>query len=272
MIGRFHAEMIGPDGGDVEQSLIARRFARHFPLTPAEIARLRALEAQSRSLARNEVIRRQNGPAEHAFILQSGWAMTNVLAEDGSRQILRLHLPGDMMAMPSVALQRETENLVALSDCRVSSFTKIELGELFIFYPRLAAAMFLFAQLERVMYADRLASVANSSAKARIAFILLDILHRLRWPEPSPGDTFELHLTREQMAEMTGMTAVHASRMWTELCADGMIASDGAFVTIRDEARLSRLSGYLSRSGNLDFSWLPPAASAAQPGPELIDY
>jgi hypothetical protein len=66
-----------------------------------------------------------------------------------------------------------------------------------------------------------------------------------------------MHLTREQMGEITGMTSVHASRMWAELIAEGAISYERPFVTIEDESRLVSISNFVNRSLDLDFSWLP---------------
>ena len=50
--------------------------------------------------------------------------------------------------------------------------------------PRLAAIMYMFAQSERITAGDRLASVGHTCAKKRLAFLLVDILHRLRSADP----------------------------------------------------------------------------------------
>jgi hypothetical protein len=65
-----------------------------------------------------------------------------------------------------------------------------------------------------------------------------------------------MHLTREQVAQFSGMTPVHASRMWSALIADGLIDCDGRTVTVLDEPRLVRLSHYAERSGDFDHDWL----------------
>ena len=239
------------------RSLIARRFSRHLALTPEEIARLETLEAHPVAVARHRTIRKEDERSRHAYVLQSGWAMSSMLLADGSRQILRLHLPGDIMAMPSVALRREVEKIEALTDCIIAPFDKNVLQSLFTDFPRLAATMFLFAQVERLAYGERLASVARTSAKARIAFLLIDILERLRASDPGIGDSFEMPLTQEQIGDLTGQTAIHANRMWQALVEDGLVARRGDIFTIPAETRLRALAQYVNRFDDLDFSWLP---------------
>lgn len=176
---------------------------------------------------------------------------------DGSRQVRRLHFPGDLLAMPSMAMRHHAEHIEAVTDVVVAPFEKTMLAALFEEHPRLAAIMFMFAQEERITYGDRLCSLSRLTCKARMAFLLLDVLNRLRVVDPDITCSYQMHLTREQMGEITGMTPVHASRMWSELIAEGAIACDNGVVTIRDEAGLTSISGFVNRSADLDFDWLP---------------
>ena len=176
---------------------------------------------------------------------------------EGSRQSRRLHFPGDILGMPNLAMKRHPTSLEAVTDVTVAPFRKAVLAELMANYPRLATILFLFSQEERVTMGDRLCALAHLSCKGRLAFLLLDILTRLRASDSLVGSTFELHLTRAEMADITGMSTVHASRVWCELISEGLIAYDGPFVTLIDERKLGALSYYVDRSSDLDFGWLP---------------
>jgi CRP-like cAMP-binding protein len=235
--------------------LFATRVARRVPLSRAETAFLDALEARPSRHPPRHVLARAGEPAREAFVLISGWAMSYSQFDDGTLQIRRLHFPGDLLAMPSVPMQHHAEDIETLSEALVATFPKRMLAELFEL-PRLAAVMYMFAQAERISAGDRLACLGRTSAKGRVAFLLIDILHRLRAAGEASAPRFRLHLTREQMAHVTGMTPVHASRMWSALIAEGLIACDGLYVTILDEERLLRLSGYRAYDRDFDFDWL----------------
>jgi CRP-like cAMP-binding protein len=159
--------------------------------------------------------------------------------------------------MPSLAMRHYVENIEALTDVVVAPFRKEMLATLVRDYPRLTAIFFIFAQQERITSGDRLCAVARRTCKARMAFLIMDVLTRLRAVDPSVTNAFEMHLTRGQMGEITGMTQVHASRMWSQLIAEGAISTAGGLVTIRDEERLVALSGFVDRSRDLDFGWIP---------------
>lgn len=159
-------------------------------------------------------------------------------------------------------MKHHPTNVEAITDVVAAPFKKRMIAELIAGHPRLAALMFIFAQEERITIGDRLCAVSRLPCKGRLAFLLMDILTRLRACDSDVGSKFEMHLTRAEMAEIAGMSPVHASRVWCELIAEGLIAADGPFVTIVDERRLTALSNFIDRSPDLDFEWLPTPAAA----------
>lgn len=237
-------------------SAIAERLSKRVRLTEAEVAFLDLLASASIPYRRRQTIQRADEPVCQAYMLKSGWAISSCSFPDGSRQIRRVHLPGDLLAMSSLAMRHHVEDIETLTDAVIAPFERKKFARLFVEYPRLATIMFIFAQEERITAGDRMGCIGRLDCRARIAFLLLDILHRVRAVDPSTASSFEMHLRREEMAEITGMTAIHASRMWSELIAEGLIRSEGPFITILDETRLKELSGYVNRSENLDFNWL----------------
>lgn len=235
--------------------VFAERVTRRFELAPEEIAWLDRLEARPVPVRRGQSIVEEGDPATQAFVLLSGWVMSCTRFPDGTHQVRRLHFAGDLLAMPSMAMRRHAEDLEAISDGVIAPFPKAVLAELFGM-PRLAAVMYMFAQAERISAGDRLACVGHHAAKACLAFLLVDILHRLRSTDPAVGDAFTMHLTREQAAQVIGTTPVHASRVWCALVGEGLIRCDGHTVTVVDEARLVALAQYRERDAAFDQDWL----------------
>jgi CRP-like cAMP-binding protein len=242
----------------------AERVTRRFALSRTEVAFLERLEAQPTPVKRGDVIAQEGDPAHRAFVVMAGWVMSCSRFPDGSHQVRRLHFPGDLLAMPSVPMRHHAEDLEALSDALIGPFSKSMLAELFNM-PRLAAIMYMFAQSERITASDRLASLGHNSAKGRVAFLLVDILHRLRSADHSITNSFFMHLTRDEIAHVTGMTPVHASRMWSALITDQLIACEGRTVTIVDEERLAQLGNYTDRDGDFDHGWLCGVRSPDEP-------
>jgi CRP-like cAMP-binding protein len=117
------------------------------------------------------------------------------------------------------------------------------------------------AQAERVMLADRLASVGRTSARARVAALLVDALRRLRANGEPIEEGIPLPLTQEEIGDATGLTAVHVNRMIRQLAEAGLISRTNGRVRILDEAELAAVANHVDRYGTIDTGWLPSALS-----------
>lgn len=238
-------------------SCFAERLEHYLPLTAEEKEALARLEENERQYRRGAIIRRENDPANEMFVIRSGWMYSYVLLDDGSRQILRLHFPGDLVGTSSIAFREATDSLVALTDVKLCPFDKSALRETYRSHPRLAALFFLIAEAERVSLTDRLASLGRTSARARVAALLLDTINRVRVMRSEVTDTILLPMTQEEIGDATGLTSVHVNRMIRALVEEGLIARSNSHITILDEERLERVANYINRYAELDTSWLP---------------
>jgi CRP-like cAMP-binding protein len=245
----------------VSASCFADLLNELIDLTPGECGALEKLEERQRHVRRGAVLQRENEEAGELFILRKGLMMSYVLLDDGSRQILRFLFPGDMLGVSSAIYREAPETLAALSDCVVCPFDRGALSKIMIAHPRLAAMILVYSQIERVALTDRLAALGRTSAKARIAALLLELRNRLRATDKEVAKVFALGLTQEEIGDATGLTAVHVNRMLRQLEEDGLIAREAGKVTLRDEPALTRVANYVNRYEGLDLSWLPGATS-----------
>lgn len=240
-------------------SCFADRLGEYFVLTPAEHALLDQLEARERMLRRGAALVREKDPLTELFILKQGMMMSFVVLDDGSRQILQFLFPGDMIAMSALAYARAPEAVTAVSESVVCPFDRALVARIAVEQPRLFAAITAINQIERVALTDQMAGLGRSSAKARVAAILLAVRDRLRRIDRTLGDSFVPGLTQEEIGDATGLTAVHVNRMLRQLENEKLIARDSGRVTFLDERRLARAANYVDRLTAIDLSWLPAA-------------
>jgi CRP-like cAMP-binding protein len=230
-------------------------------LTKGERGALEKLEERQRRVRRGAVLQRENEPCNELFILRKGLMMSYVLLDDGSRQILRFLFPGDMLGVSSAVYQEAPETLAALSDCVVSPFDRAALSEIMRDHPQLSALILVYCQIERVALTDRLAALGRTSAKARVAALLIELRNRLRATDKSIANAFALGLTQEEIGDATGLTAVHVNRMLRQLEEDGLIRREAGRVTLIDERAFVSAANYVNRFQGLDLSWLPQPRS-----------
>lgn len=238
-------------------SCFADVLSEHIHLTDNERETLARLEERSRTLKRGSVLRRSSDATDELYMLRRGIMMTYVLLDDGSRQILRFHFPGDMLGLSTLLYEEAPETICALAECSVCPFEKASLSQLIVEHPRLASMILVYGQIERVALTDRLAALGRTSAKARVGSLLLELRNRLRATDKLIHNTFTLGLTQEEIGDATGLTSVHVNRMLRQLEDDGLIAREGGKVTIVDETALMQATNYVDRYCGLDLSWLP---------------
>jgi CRP/FNR family transcriptional regulator, anaerobic regulatory protein len=241
-------------------SCLAERLSHYLALSPKEKQALEALEQQERSFRRGSVICRELDPSRELYVVRKGWLCSCVLLGNGSRQIMRLHFPGDLLGFSSIAFGHSADSVLAVTDTVLCTFDKEKLSLLFRDHQRLAALIFTVSVAERVSMADRLASIGRTSARARIASLLCEIFARLRVMEGQDLKAHLIPLTQEDIGDATGLTAVHVNRMMRTLVEDGLIERTGNVVRLLDEARLIREAGFINRYDRIDTSWLPSAA------------
>lgn len=239
------------------ESFLAKRFGDHIALTDAERVALARLDGRGSRLRRGATLLRENDRSGDVYVLKCGTMMSYLLLDDGSRQIIRLMFPGDLLGASALTYRTSPETVVALSECELAFLDRGLLGEAMMQHPRLAMLLLAMTQMERVAGTDRLAAVGRTSAKARVAALLLHLRDRIRQNDPTTGQSFAPGVTQEEMGDATGLTAVHVNRMLRQLEEEELIARRNGQITLLEESKLVRLSAYVNRWAGLDLSWIP---------------
>lgn len=234
------------------------RLAEFASPTPVEFDLLVSLAGPLQQMARRRTIRREGDRPHSVYMLAEGWVLSSVTLPDGSRQILKIHLPGDMLGSPSVGLDAAAETLTTLTPVKLRMLGLSALGSLFTRVPHLAALLFLAAQQERLILMDRLCSIARTSAECRLAGLLVHLHDRLKVITPDIGTRFEHPLTQEQIGDAIGLTSVHVNRVFRALESKGLILRDGHSIELLDVPALRKLCGVPAKVPARDLSWLPP--------------
>ncbi len=244
------------------EPLPLHRFEEFIPLSEEDRERVRLLGEPPASLPRHAVLRREGEAPRHIYLLLSGWVGASVLLPGGERQIVKFHLPGDMLGTPSMCLAQAADTLTALTPVTISRVPLAAFGALFASSPRFAAAMFLSVQRERVALMDRLAAVGRTPAIARVAALLLDVEERLRALGRAGDDSFDLPLTQEQIGDHLGLTAVHVNRVFRQMGETGLVTRERQRIVLLDPARLRSMSARQQRVMTKDAGWMLGDADA----------
>ena len=243
----------------MEDDWAISRFTAFAELGNSEISNLSAMPGTIRKLEPGEILRSEGDAPPTMYLLHSGWTASSIGVAGGSRQMIKVHLPGDLLGLPSLAFAQACDTIHALSPAVVSEVEAHAIGAIFRSSPRLAALLFLISQEERVRLMDRLASIGRTDAIGRVAALILHLHARVQCNKPEAGDTFHVPLTQADLADLTGLSKVHVNRTLQQLRGEKIVRWSSRSVTILDSERLRGLAQIPSRQLAKDLSWVPAA-------------
>lgn len=233
--------------------LFVRRLSTHSVLSSAECDAIRDLPRTSMDIRAHIDFLRAGEVATHASIVSEGLVGQFGQTEDGKRQFVSIHVPGEMVNLPSVMTPRATTSLNALAVSTVEKIPHESLRALTCSYPAIASAFWRDCIIDSRIVAQWLVNVGRRDARSRIAHFLCEVGTRYRMLDQSDGQSFRLQMSQEQLGDALGLTSVHINRMLMTLRADKLVAFDRNYVQILDPQALVRTGefdpGYLSDAG-----------------------
>lgn len=245
------------------------RFSEFVPLTSAELQAIERLSMERLHLRRHDTIRSQGDPVDDIYLLTDGWVGCCMDVATGTRQMVKAHLPGDLLGTASMALNSAAESLVALTVATVEVIPVNAFARLFMSHPRIAAASFLSSLKERVFLMDRLTSLGRTSALQRLAAFLINVHERLKLVGVEEQQ-FDLPLSQHELADVIGITPVHANRTWAHLERTGLIRRQGRLVVLVDMDGLKSLGAVPQRRFERPSHWNIALAEEAAPGSGIM--
>ncbi|AKH42088.1 CRP/FNR family transcriptional regulator [Altererythrobacter atlanticus] len=166
--------------------------------------------------------------------------------EDGREQIVGVVYPSDFIGRPFGATTRHS--VTALTDANVCVFSRADFDGFASEHPALEHKLLqrTLSELDRTRHWMLL--LGRKSATEKLATFLLDMSERLVQPgcesESGALESFELPFSRQQVADLLGLTIETVSRQFTQLKRDGIVELPSRrAVVIRDRATLEALAG-----------------------------
>jgi len=241
-------------------SPMTRKLARRSPLGERERAALQALPHRIADLDRSRFIAREGEPNRHCCLLLSGFAYCHRLTGDGARQILSVHLTGDLLDLQNGAAEIATSNVQPLSPVRVAFIPRAALLALADAHPSIAAALWADTGANASILAEWLLNVGRRNARARIAHLMCELAVRQQTAGLCNGPHYPWWITQEQLGDATGLTSVHVNRTLQGLRQEGLLQTVQRQVSLLDWPGLCAAGDF--SAGYLQFSDVEEAALA----------
>jgi len=239
------------------RSCLVEKLSHYMPLDDNALEHLATLEKNERSYERASEIYQGGDANDNMFVVKQGWLYSYTDLLDGRRQIVKLHHPGDIIGFPDIAFTETTTVLRTAEDVCLCPFPKKGLDRIFKTSPQLTALLFTLSVRDQVILIDLVRAMGRMSARERLAYVLMDLLHKLRITNKTMTNTIRMPLNQSEIADVVGLTNVYVSRSFIALEKDGYIRRSESMIEILDEAGLKDLSDFFDRYSNLDTSWFP---------------
>ena len=205
---------------------------------PAQPLAGRSLEAeevrligQTRRFGRDQEIYGEGEAADLVYKVLSGAVRVFKVLADGRRQISEFHLAGDIFGIEAGVARRATAEAVGetvLVIARRSSLVGDEAQ---------GAKLWRMAVRDLERSQEHVLTLGRRAAGERVASFLLDLAQRTR-----SGQTLELPMSRQDIADYLGLTIETVSRTFTQLAAHGLIEIRSCrSVRLADQAALQDL-------------------------------
>ncbi|MCF7700766.1 Crp/Fnr family transcriptional regulator [Loktanella sp. M215] len=238
-------------------SCLVTKLSHYIALDDDHKAQLASLEKAERDYGEGTEVYQNGDTAKDLYVVKTGWLFSYTDLPDGRRQIVKIHHPGDIIGFPDVALKHMTTTLCTAEAVTLCPFPKSSLDVILRESPRLSALLLSIGLRDQVVFIDLLRAMGRMKAQERVAYMLLDLIARLRITNHKMTDTIRLPLTQSQIGDYLGLTNVYISRTLIKMEEDGLILRHGDRMQILREDELSDMTDFRDRYADMDTSWFP---------------
>ena len=195
------------------------------------------------SVLARQTIYRRGERSEDMIVICEGWAFRFVQLSDGRRQILSLLLPGDYLTALAPFQDNFEFSVQALTDVRFCRISRKDVRARLARQPDLFAELAEFVIIEKQEIDEQLFDLGKRMADERIAGLILRLMNRLQVRGEIRDQSFRFPLRQQHIADITGLTPVHVSRVIGTFRKRGLLEIAGGVLTIRNMPELRRVGG-----------------------------
>ena len=224
-----------------------RKLQLWTPLSASDQEAVLALPYVERELGAGQYIVWEGDRPQYACLLLSGFAYRHKLAGNGGRQIMSIHMKGDMVDLQNSLLGIADHNVQMLDNGKVAMIPVEAMREIAFARPGVGMAMWYETLVEGSIFREWILNIGRRDALSRIAHLLCEFSLRLDLAELGHQTEYELPITQEQLADAVSLTSVHVNRKLMELEADGLIKRTKRMIQVNDWQALAKVGDFQSR-------------------------
>ena len=226
---------------------LVRKLRYWQELSPDDRQAILDLPHTVRTVEQNHYIVREFDRAEHSCVLLRGYAIRHKLVASGHRQIVAIHMKGELVDLQNSLLGKADHSVQMLTAGKIAMIPRADIERIAFERPAVGRAMWIDTLVDGSIFREWITNVGRRDASTRIAHLLCEFSLRLKIAGLAEQSNYEMPMTQEQLADATGLTAVHVNRTLKSLEAAGLIErSTPRAVTIGDWRKLAAAGDFNS--------------------------
>lgn len=221
------------------QSCIIRKFNSLNKLTQNQLTHLTDHKSEIH-FKKGEVIFSEGTHLKGIFCVRTGNCKMTKLSSNGKDQIVRFVRDGELLGYRSVIGEEPTSlSVTALEDMSACFIAKEEIFEMLRSNPEFSLDIFRTVSRDLKEATMSLTDMAQKSVRERLAHTLLFLDERFGEDDE---DAIDVHLSREEIANVIGTATESAIRLLSEFKKEGLISLRGKAIIIKDKKRLEKIA------------------------------
>ena len=232
---------------DAIRAALLKRLRISSGITEEDVREILALPIAVREYAAEQTVVGDGQSATECCLIAEGFCMRSKTIADGKRQILSIHIPGEIPDLMSLFLHVMDHDLATLTPCTLGFISHETLQKLHRRRPNVAEIFWRDTLIDAAMFREWIVNVGQRPAPSRLVHVMTELRERLRVIGCANGNSFAMPLTQEQIGDALGITAVHANRVIKQLREEGIIELHRGRATVLDETKFSELADFDGR-------------------------
>lgn len=253
----------GKDGGLVAQDAVVRPIGarslteaarpysrllywleRSCALSSDDRQRIAELPLTVANFCSNQTIASHGEARRHCTLVLNGFVYGHKLVSSSRRQITSLLVPGDIADLQCLYNPKLDHSLSALGPAVVAFFPHTALKAVLDQSPCLSQAFWRETFVEVAIAREWIANLGRREALARMAHLICELAVRLRAVDPMGSFSLHIPWTQMDVADVCGISGVHANRTVQELRRSGVLDWDSRQIKILDWRALTEIADF----------------------------
>ncbi|MCA1411741.1 Crp/Fnr family transcriptional regulator [Bradyrhizobium sp. NBAIM20] len=209
-----------------------------------DIRAIQALRIRQHRLGGREIIVSDGERPEHCCLIVEGFAFRSKTTLDGERQVLSIHIPGEVPDLQSLHLKVMDHDLMTVTPCVLGFISHEDLRHLTGERPNLAAALWRETLIDGSIFREWIVNVGRREALPRMAHLLIELYKRLQTIGYARNGEFVLPITQVDLGDCLGLSVVHTNRVLQHLRRERLLEADRSEFQILDHDKIEALAGF----------------------------